>query len=230
MTSANHPHHLIEKTQQALHRTLPNARIEIQSLPLLAEQSLRLGLINADFPLGPLPPEVMHAVIANPAYWSFCWGSGLSMARWLLTKPELVAGKRVADVGCGSGVVAIAAAQAGAAAVIACDNDADALTATAMNAALNEVQLELLDDVANLDQVDLILMADVLYDRSNFALINIAKQHAEDILIADSRVSDVEDGDFRIIHRDEELTLPNLGEFDEFRYVSFFARGLDRFR
>ena len=90
--------------------------------------------------------------------------------------------------------------------------------------------LALLDDVANLDQVDLILMADVLYDRSNFALINIAKQHAEDILIADSRVSDVEDGDFRIIHRDEALTLPNLGEFDEFRYVRFFARGMNNFR
>ena len=47
-------------------------------------------------------------------------------------KPTLtkLPGKVIADVGCGSGVVAIAAALAGAKIVYACDIDDDALMAT----------------------------------------------------------------------------------------------------
>ncbi len=207
--------------EQRLHRTLPDARIEVTALPGLPD--LRLGLINADFPTGPLPPDVMHAVIAEPAYWAFCWGSGLAVAQWLKAHPGTVAGKRVADLGSGSGVVAIAARQAGASAVYACDNDADALYATRVNAALNEVTVEAVADIAELPaDLDVLFMADVLYDRSNFALIELAKPLAARLTIADSRVTSVEDEAFRISHRAEALTYPNLGEFDEFRNVQFF--------
>lgn len=48
-------------------------------------------------------------------------------------------GRRVLDYGCGSGLLGIAAALKGAAAVIAVDNDAQALTATAANAGRNGV-------------------------------------------------------------------------------------------
>ncbi len=65
-------------------------------------------------------------------------------------------------------------------------------------------------------------MADVLYDRSNFALIAQAKPLAARLIIADSRVASVEDTAFRTTHRAEALTYPNLGEFDEFRNVQFF--------
>ena len=63
-------------------------------------------------------------------------------------------------------------------------------------------------------------MADVLYDRSNtqFKRLKIAPS----VFISDSRVSDVEDPDFSIVHQAEALTFPNLGEFDEFRQVRFF--------
>ncbi len=207
--------------EQRLHRTLPDARIEVSALPGLPD--LRLGLINADFPTGPLPPEVMHAVIAEPAYWAFCWGSGLAVAQWLKNNPAEVAGKRIADLGSGSGVVAIAAAQAGASAVYACDNDTDALYATRVNAELNHVRIEAVEDVAHLPgDLDVLFMADVLYDRSNFALIELAKPLAARLTIADSRVTSVEDEAFRISHRAEALTFPNLGEFDEFRNVQFF--------
>lgn len=204
-----------------LQRTIPDARLEVQQLP--GCRNLRLALINADYPTGPLPEDVMRAVIATPAYWAFCWGSGLALARWLLTNPDQVRGRRVVDLGPGSGVVAIAAAQAGAARVIACDNDADALAATAVNARLNGVKLDL---VASLEQVpsnqDLLLMADVLYDRSNLPLLRQAAALAATTLVADSRIRDLPDPAYRLFGTDEALTLPNLGEFDEFRTVRFF--------
>jgi len=204
-----------------LRRTLPDARIEVQTLPGCPE--IRLGLINADFPLGPLPAEVMQAVIARPAYWAFCWGSGLALARLLLDEPAWVKGRTVVDLGPGSGVVAIAAALAGAARVVACDNDPDALAATAANAALNGVTVELVDDLAKVPPgQDLLVMADVLYDRSNLPLLARAAALARQTLVADSRITELPDPAYREIGLLEALTFPNLGEFDEFRTVRFF--------
>jgi ribosomal protein L11 methyltransferase len=53
-----------------------------------------------------------------------------------------LAGLRLADVGCGSGVLGIAAARLGAAHIAAVDVDPVAVTATRDNAALNDVALE----------------------------------------------------------------------------------------
>jgi predicted nicotinamide N-methyase len=204
-----------------LRRTLPDARVEVQALPGCPE--IRLGLINADFPVGPLPAEVMQAVIARPAYWAFCWGSGLALAKLLLDEPDWVRGRRVVDLGPGSGVVAIAAALAGATRVTACDNDPDALAATAANAALNGVELELVDDLAGVTPgQDLLLMADVLYDRSNLPLLERAAMLATETLVADSRIAVLPDPAYEQIGHREALTFPNLGEFDEFRTVRFF--------
>ncbi|MFU8814487.1 MAG: class I SAM-dependent methyltransferase [Pseudomonadales bacterium] len=206
-----------------LKQTLPAARIEAQRLPQCPE--ITLGLINADFPLGPLPPEVMRAVIARPAYWAFCWGSGLALARYLLDHPEWVRGRRVLDLGSGSGVVAVAAALAGAARVTACDNDPAALEATRANAKANGVTLSLCDDLAAAaTDYDLLLMADVLYDRSNLPLLSAATAHAREILVADSRVAKLPEPSYRIIAQLQALTFPNLGEFDEFATVRLFHR------
>ncbi len=207
--------------QEILQRTLPDARIEVTSFPELA--GLKLGLINSDYQTGPLAPEVMSAVIANPAYWAFCWGSGLALAQWLLTNPDTVQNKTIIDLGSGSGVVAIAAAIAGAHTVYACDNDPNALAATEVNAALNRVVLKCTDDLASLPLgSDYLFMADVLYDRSNFALIERAKAYCDNLIIADSRITDVEDTTFELTHTQTALTHPNLGEFEEFRTVRFF--------
>jgi len=204
-----------------LQRSLPMARIDVQALPGVPE--IRLGLINADFPTGPLPAGVMQAVIQRPAYWAFCWGSGLALARLLLDAPAWVRGRRVIDLGPGSGVVAIAAALAGAAEVIACDNDPDALAATGANAALNGVNVRLVDDLAQIEPgQDLLLMADVLYDRGNLPLLHEAAALARDVLVADSRITTLPVIGYRQIATLEALTFPNLGEFDEFRTVRFF--------
>ena len=211
----------IKSSEQALQRTLPDAQLLVTPLPTV--EQIQLALINADYQTGPLPADVVQAVIARPAYWSFCWGSGLALARWLLQNPDMVAGKRVADVGCGCGIGAIAAKMAGAEEVIACDNDQDALLSARINAKLNNISLAFADDVACLDNsFDLILMADVLYDNSNYPLLQIAKSLTQTVIVADSRVHLIDDTDFAIFHRSEALTYPNIGEFDEFRHVRFF--------
>ncbi|MEQ9004370.1 MAG: 50S ribosomal protein L11 methyltransferase [Pseudomonadales bacterium] len=207
-----------------LQATLPMARLEVAPLPGCPE--IRLALINADFPPGPLPGDVSAAVIARPAYWSFCWGSGLALARYLLDQPHWVRGRRVLDRGSGSGGVAIAAALAGAARVVACDNDDDALAATAANAALNGVACRTVTDLAEAGRDhDLLLMADVLYDRANLPLLTAAAGHAREVLVADSRIAELPDPAYREITTIEALTHPNLGEFDEFRTVRLFHRG-----
>jgi len=206
--------------ERRLRRTLPDARVDVCALPGCSE--IRLGLINGDFPLGPLEPEVMQAVIREPAYWAFCWGSGLALARFLLDAPQWVAGRSVIDLGSGSGIAGIAAALAGADTVVACDTDADARAATSANAALNGVQIEVTETLPA--HADVVLMADVLYDRTNLPLLEVARRHADTVLVADSRITELPDPAYTRIAVLDSLTFPNLGEFDEFRTVHVFLR------
>jgi predicted nicotinamide N-methyase len=204
--------------QQRLQSTLPMATIVATRLPGLSH--LQLGLINSDFPTGALPGEVMSAVIAQPAYWAFCWGSGLALAKFLLDNPDWVAGKSVVDLGSGSGIAAIAAAMAGAQSVVACDIDPDACLATRANADLNEVQIQVSERLPK--TCDLLLMADVLYDRQNLPLLATAQAHASAILIADTRVTSLPDSSYNEVAQIDARTYPNLGEFDEFRTAHLF--------
>ncbi len=209
--------------ESRLQHTLPQARIAVDVLPDCG--GIRLALINHDFPLGPLDPEVMRAVIAAPAYWAFCWGSGLALAPFLLQTPDRVRNRRVLDLGSGSGIAGIAAARAGAARVVACDIDPDARLATQVNADLNESAIEVIDSLPGSKiRYDLVLLADVLYDKANFALLELAGSVANEVIVADSRIRELDRTDYRETGRLEALTVPNLGEFDEFRLVRFFER------
>jgi predicted nicotinamide N-methyase len=102
-------------------------------------------------------------------YWATAWGGGQAIARYVLDHPETVAGKRVLDLASGSGIVAIAAALAGAAQVIANDVDPGAAVAVKANAQANAVTVEpLVADILDDDFTDDVLLAgDVLYDDSH---------------------------------------------------------------
>ena len=85
-----------------------------------------------------------------PPFWAFAWAGGQALARYVLDHPAEVAGRRVLDLAAGSGLVAIAAASAGAASVRAVDIDPLAVAAVELNASANGVsvaaeQADLLD-------------------------------------------------------------------------------------
>jgi predicted nicotinamide N-methyase len=99
-------------------------------------------------------------------FWAHLWGGGLALGRFLRERPEAVAGRRVTDLGTGSGVAAVVAALAGGK-VTAVDIDPYAVAATRLNARLNDTVLEvrladLLDGSA--PETDVILVSDLFYD------------------------------------------------------------------
>ncbi len=110
----------------------------------------------------------------TPPYWAYGWAGGTVLARHVLDHPDTVQGKRVLDLGCGSGVVGIAAMKAGAAHVIASDIDRHALAATRLNAVLNDVETEIAEgDLVGgpLPEVDIVLVGDLFYDRDTAARV-----------------------------------------------------------
>jgi predicted nicotinamide N-methyase len=133
-------------------------------VPLVPELELHLGGLS--MPLWEAAALTDQRPAVPPPYWAWPWAGGQALARYVLDTPEIVRDRRVLDVGAGGGIVAIAAARAGARAVIANDIEPFAIEASRLNAALNEVDLEL--DEANLiytdDGWDVVLAGDVWYD------------------------------------------------------------------
>lgn len=205
---------------QPLRQLLGDASLVAERLP---GTDLTLWLIDAQNMDRAFSPEETRRILEEPPYWCFCWASGLAMARWLVEQPHWVQGKRVLDFGAGSGVAAIAAARAGATEVVACDLDPLALQACRENAALNGVSLGYSADFfAEADRFDLILVADVLYDRANLPLLDHFISRGKQALVADSRVKDFQHPRYERLHMLEACTWPDLAEPQEFRQVSLY--------
>ncbi len=206
--------------QQSLGELLGDAQLVITDLP---DTALKLWLINAHNMDRAFTPDETRRILYEPPYWAFCWASGLALARFLADRPHWVKGKRVLDFGAGSGVAGIAAARAGALEVVACDLDPLALAACRANAQLNDVQLGYSTDFfAEADRFDLILVADVLYDRENLPLLDHFLARGQQALVADSRVRDFRHPLYRQLEMLKALTLPDLAEPHEFRNVSLY--------
>jgi predicted nicotinamide N-methyase len=150
-----------------------------------------LEIIRSDTELGPVPlvPEIRlyqasepiglwqrteqatGRVGLDPPFWAFAWAGGRALARYVLDHPEAVSGRHVIDVASGSGLVAIAAAMAGAAAVTAYDIDPLAVEAIAVNAEANGVTVSavcadlLTTDGPPAPAPDLVLVADAFYEK-----------------------------------------------------------------
>lgn len=137
--------------------------------PLVPE--VRLHLATQVTPLWEATEAQLDRAGVPPPYWAFAWAGGQALARYVLDHPETVAGRRVLDLASGSGLVAIAAALAGAAEVTAADIDPFAGAAIALNAALNKVTLEVvIDDLTDPDAPaagawDVLLAGDICYER-----------------------------------------------------------------
>ncbi len=133
--------------------------------PLLP--GIRLHLATEITPIWHATEALLAEANIPPPFWAFPWAGGQALARYVLDRPELVAGKRILDFGAGSGLVGIAAAKAGAASVLAADIDPVACLVIGLNAALNDVAIETTDrDVIDAPVgADIVLVGDMCYER-----------------------------------------------------------------
>lgn len=140
----------------------------LREVPLVPE--ILLYLADEAVPLWQKTEEELGEMGLPPPFWAFAWAGGQALARYVLDNDKIVRGKRVFDLASGSGLVAIAAAKAEALQVAANDIDAFASTAMALNAAANNVALEIdvtdrLDPAAPARDFDVVLAADIFYER-----------------------------------------------------------------
>ena len=127
------------------------ANTVIAALPSVPEISLHLADEVTD--LWNKTEADLESLGLPPPFWAFAWVGGQGIARYLLDHPAQIAGLKVLDFACGSGLVGIAAMKAGALRVDAVDIDPFAIAATGLNAALNDVAINpTREDVIGTDQ------------------------------------------------------------------------------
>src|SRR4051794_17062712 len=145
------------------------ANTRLKPVPHVPEISLHVA--DESVPIWQKTEEELEQIGLPPPYWAFAWAGGQALARYVLDHPHQVAGKRVLDLASGSGLVAIAAAKAGAAPVTAADIDEFTEAAIALNGEANNVYvdvivLDVLDHPApEVPRYDVILVGDLFYER-----------------------------------------------------------------
>lgn len=150
-------------------KTDPNqfirANTDVMTPPHVPE--VRLHLASEAHELWLKTEEELDEIGLPPPFWAFAWAGGQGLARYVLDHSEVVSGKTVLDFASGSGLVAIAAAKAGALRVLSADIDPWAETAIALNAAENAVSIGFSGNnlVGSEVEADVLLAGDVFYDR-----------------------------------------------------------------
>ena len=129
---------------------------------------LTLHLADEVTPIWRMTEEALQEIGLPPPFWAFAWAGGQALARYVLDHPAEVAGKRVIDFASGSGLVALAAMKAGAAAVLAADIDPFCGAAIALNGEANGLVVgftdqDLLDAPA--PDAEVILAGDICYEK-----------------------------------------------------------------
>ncbi len=215
------------RLNDSVQRILPEARIVETKIPLCPD--LRLYLLSPEGMARPYSTEEVRAILSAPPYWAFCWAGGHALAAFLFERPSLVAGKSVLDFGSGSGICAIAAAAAGAETVVACDSGPSALDAIRANAVLNGVGVETCLTLDSLSRdFNVVFAADVLYDLENLGFLEKFLEMGKDVIVADARVKRLERKEYRKVAETKAVTLPDLGEPEEFSRVDIYHAGRGR--
>jgi len=153
----------------------------------------------------------------QPPYWAYSWAGGILLARHLFRDPDIVRGRRVLDLGAGSGIVGIAACKCDASSVIATEIDANAIAAIDLNAAANNVTIEVFEtDILSGDRapnVDIILAGDVFYDAELagrvLPFLAACRSAGVEVLIGDPRRRSLPLASLRLI---AEYAVPDFGD------------------
>ena len=148
------------------HRDFILANTVLMQPPLVPE--IQLHLAEESLPLWEKTEEQLGEMNIPPPFWAFAWAGGQALARFILDNRALVVGKKVVDLGSGSGLCAIAAALAGARDVLAADVDPFSGHAMALNATANGVSIRITAQDLLLQPpqaVDVLLIGDLFYER-----------------------------------------------------------------
>jgi len=152
----------------------------------------------------------------QPPYWAYAWAGGAVLARHILDNPMTVVGRRVLDLGAGSGIVGIAAAKAGASEVIAAEIDRNGVAAIGLNAAANGVEITIVEkDITTgpPPAVDLVLAGDVFYSREValrvIPFLDRCLAAGIDVLVGDPRRHDLPLSRLRLL---AEYQVPDFGD------------------
>jgi predicted nicotinamide N-methyase len=170
------------------------ANTKLLAVPLVPE--IRLHLAEESLAIWRQTEAELGRMNVPPPWWAFAWAGGQALARYVMDNPALVAGRRLLDLGAGSGLAGIAAKRAGAARVLAADTDAFALAAIGLNAAVNHVEIEATGDdliAGPPSAFDLILVGDLFYERALaervLAFLDAARAEGSGALVGDPRRS-----------------------------------------
>lgn len=166
-------------------------RANTRLLPVRHAPEISLHVADEATALWQKTEDELGEIGLPPPFWAFAWAGGQALARHVIDHPGLVAGRSVLDFASGSGLVAIAAAKAGAARVEAADIDAYALAAMGLNAHANDVAIMPLgeDQIGRDGGWQTVLAGDICYERALAArvtdwLAGLARRGA-DVLIGD---------------------------------------------
>jgi predicted nicotinamide N-methyase len=162
----------------------------VMTPPLVPE--VKLHLAHEAVPLWQKTEEELGEMGLPPPFWAFAWAGGQALARYVLDHSGVVENLKVLDLATGSGLVAIAASQAGATNTTAADIDEFATTAAQMNAELNHVSLEFkLEDLLYQQPpaTDVILVGDLFYEKTLatrcLAWLRQAQEQGAEVFIGD---------------------------------------------
>lgn len=148
-------------------------RAHTRPLPVPHAPEISLYLAQEATPLWLKTEDELGEIGLAPPFWAFAWAGGQALARYILDQPQSVRGRHVLDFASGSGLVAIAAATAGAGCVEACDIDPFACAAMNLNAGLNGVTIQpsLADLVGQDEGWEVVLAGDIAYERDTAARV-----------------------------------------------------------
>jgi len=191
---------------------------EVEELP-----GFEWYLLNPECEQQQLQTQQVGAFWQSLPYWAFAWAGGVALSKYLLTKPELVQGKRVLDFGCGSGLAGVVAAKLGATTVDCCDLDELALIAAELNAERNGVKVSGIRDWQN-NEYDCLIAADVLYDLTS---VPDLVEHCGKIpawIVAETNFQTPPWQDIQKVASLRASTWPRLDDFDDQVEVNIFQR------
>ena len=187
-------------------------------------QQLKLWLLDLDVDAVQMDAQQIGMFWQNLPYWAFAWAGGRVLAQYIVDHPQAVEGKQVLDFGCGSGLVGIAAAKAGASEVWVADLDPNALLAAHANAKLNDVAVLPVEADSGWPEVDLLLASDVLYDISSSDDLRKLMLKIPDWLLTENQQVAPDWVQLQSLWQCNTSTLPAIGDFDESVSLQVYGR------